>query len=333
MGEMNDELGNVILENACDNFSAFDIPNILKLTEKYPYDFIEDEKRRLPVQLENYIDFVKKDKQFTNLDGLSSLVRPVKDNGQKVDIKDLGVDEKKKYKNEKMMLEAQEVEQRKIARMKNYDDKMKEHLKFLAERDKERKKNKHDDEEVRVIKKQDKEIPAFEIKKEADTEKVSENCENCETLKKPNNEIYPTLEGMKAFEEDTFEVKNFKTKEDTEVKNSDQDDERVPKDFSWDDHDPNRTSDHKAFVAQIVKDSTDEYTADDFWADKMKEHLKFLAERDKERKKNKHDDEEVQVIKKQDKEIPAFEIKKEADTEKVSENCENCETLKKHKNE
>ncbi|XP_022041267.1 uncharacterized protein LOC110943844 [Helianthus annuus] len=53
----------------CDNFSAFDIPNILKLAEKYPYDFDEAEKRRLPVQLGNYIDFVKKDKQFANLDG------------------------------------------------------------------------------------------------------------------------------------------------------------------------------------------------------------------------------------------------------------------------
>ncbi|KAJ0771461.1 putative HAT dimerization domain-containing protein [Helianthus annuus] len=75
MGEINEELGNVILENACDNFTVFDIPNILKLAEKYPYDFNEDEKRRLPVQLENYIDFLKKDKQFTNLDGLLSLVR------------------------------------------------------------------------------------------------------------------------------------------------------------------------------------------------------------------------------------------------------------------
>ncbi|XP_035842137.1 uncharacterized protein LOC110924533 [Helianthus annuus] len=53
----------------CDNFSAFDIPNILKLAEKYPYDFNEEEKRRLPVQLGNYFNFVKKDKQFANLDG------------------------------------------------------------------------------------------------------------------------------------------------------------------------------------------------------------------------------------------------------------------------
>ncbi|KAJ0451878.1 hypothetical protein HanHA300_Chr15g0572621 [Helianthus annuus] len=44
----------------CDNFSAFDIPNILKLAGKYPYDFDGAEKRRLSVQLGNYIDFVKK---------------------------------------------------------------------------------------------------------------------------------------------------------------------------------------------------------------------------------------------------------------------------------
>ncbi|XP_021985581.1 uncharacterized protein LOC110881711 [Helianthus annuus] len=54
--------------------SAFDIPNILKLAEKYSYDFIEEEKRRLPFQLGNYFNFVKKDKQFANLDGLSSLL-------------------------------------------------------------------------------------------------------------------------------------------------------------------------------------------------------------------------------------------------------------------
>ncbi|XP_021995461.1 uncharacterized protein LOC110892615 [Helianthus annuus] len=173
------------------------------------------------------------------------------------------------------------------------------------------------------------------------------------------------IEGMKAFEEKTSEGKNSETKEDTEVKNSDQDDERLPKDFSWDDFDPNRTSDHKAFVAQFVEDDDNSYWADsmkehlkyladrdaekarmakkkvekqddsedDYWADKMKEHLKFLAERDVERRKNKNDDEEVRVIKKQVKEIPAFEIKKEADAEKVSVNCENYETMKKYNNE
>ncbi|KAJ0859641.1 hypothetical protein HanRHA438_Chr13g0614901 [Helianthus annuus] len=144
---------------------------------------------------------------------------------------------------------------------------------------------------------------------------------------------------------------------------TDQDDERLPKDFSWDDYDPNRTADHKAFVAKIIEDSADDNS---YWADSMKEHLEYLADRDAEKarmakkkvekqddrdddnsyyaermkeylksraEKDKNDDEEVCVIKKQDKEILAFEIKKEVDIEKVSENCENCETMKKHNNE
>ncbi|KAJ0639579.1 hypothetical protein HanLR1_Chr16g0605371 [Helianthus annuus] len=59
---------------------------------------------------------------------------------------------------------------------------------------------------------------------------------------------------------------------------TDQDDERLPKDFSWDDYDPNRTADHKAFVAQKVEDDDNDY-----WANSMKEHLKYIAERDAER--------------------------------------------------
>ncbi|KAJ0681284.1 hypothetical protein HanPI659440_Chr16g0634061 [Helianthus annuus] len=84
----------------------------------------------------------------------------------------------------------------------------------------------------------------------------------------------------------------------------------------------------KARMAKKKVEKQDD-SEDDYWVDKMKEHLKFLAERDVERRKNKNDDEEVRVIKKQVKEIPAFEIKKEADAEKVSVNCENCETMKK----
>ncbi|XP_035846145.1 uncharacterized protein LOC118492326 [Helianthus annuus] len=160
-----------------------------------------------------------------------------------------------------------------------------------------------------------------------------------------------------------------------------QDDERLPKGFSFDDFDSNRISDHKAFVAQIVKDSDDDY-----YERKMKEHLRFLAERDdyddanvrvtqkkvtkqddsdddtlyyarrmKEyeklraekddsdmenarvmkkqvKKQDDSDEETVRVIKKQVKEIPAFKIEMEADAEKMSENCENCETMKKQNN-
>ena len=37
-----------------------------------------------------------------------------------------------------------------------------------------------------------------------------------------------------------------------------QEDERIPEGFNWDHYDPNRTSDSKAFVAQIFEDSTAE---------------------------------------------------------------------------
>ncbi|KAJ0508373.1 putative transcription factor interactor and regulator CCHC(Zn) family [Helianthus annuus] len=149
---------------------------------------------------------------------------------------------------------------------------------------------------------------------------------------------------------------------------TDQDDERLPKDFSWDDYDPNRTADHEAFVAQKVEDDDNDY-----WANSMKEHLKYLAERDAERKAENAQMEKKKEVKQQDdsdddywadkmkehlrflaerdaerkkgkndeeevrvvkqKEIPAFEIKKEAVAEKASKNCENCETLKKYNNE
>ncbi|KAD4178471.1 hypothetical protein E3N88_27062 [Mikania micrantha] len=59
----------------CDNFRGFDIPKILRLSEMYPYDFSENDKRRLPVQLATYIDNLKADTRFANLDGLSSLVK------------------------------------------------------------------------------------------------------------------------------------------------------------------------------------------------------------------------------------------------------------------
>ncbi|XP_021979610.1 myosin heavy chain, clone 203-like [Helianthus annuus] len=80
----------------------------------------------------------------------------------------------------------------------------------------------------------------------------------------------------------------------------------------------------KAFVAQIVKDNSDDYLTDDYWSEKIR---KYLA------KKDENVEEEVREIKKQDKEIPVFEVKKEAVAEKVSENCENCETMKKQNSE
>ncbi|KAJ0752345.1 putative transcription factor interactor and regulator CCHC(Zn) family [Helianthus annuus] len=107
----------------------------------------------------------------------------------------------------------------------------------------------------------------------------------------------------------------------------DQDDERLPEGFSWDNYCLDKEFLAKAFVAQIVKDNGEKYTTDDYWAEKIRKRLNSVT------KKDKNAEEDVRVIKKQDKEIPVFEIKKEAVAEKVSENCENCETMKKQNSE
>ncbi|KAK9075908.1 hypothetical protein SSX86_004238 [Deinandra increscens subsp. villosa] len=59
----------------CDNFASFDIPKIIRLAEMYPCDFDEEDRRRLKVELTIYIDNLKGDIRFDNLDGLSSLAR------------------------------------------------------------------------------------------------------------------------------------------------------------------------------------------------------------------------------------------------------------------
>ncbi|XP_022000105.1 triadin-like [Helianthus annuus] len=172
-----------------------------------------------------------------------------------------------------------------------------------------------------------------------------------------------------------------------------QEDERIPEGFNWDHYDPNRTSDSKAFVAQIFEDSTaedeivyayyesqqfspkkkeeepvsteeasqkapifdhslDEESDDDnkeirkleyykrefspdrynlYFAGKMEE----IKERQAAKKKNHNaatvvekvkPEENVRVIKKQVKEIPAIKVEKEADTEKIPEKCDNFDT-------
>ncbi|MFS7977355.1 hypothetical protein Hanom_Chr10g00903031 [Helianthus anomalus] len=122
----------------------------------------------------------------------------------------------------------------------------------------------------------------------------------------------------------------------------DQVDERLQegfclKDFSWDDYDPNKNSNHKAFVARVVDDSDND---DDYYARKMKEHLKLMEESDsddgkvqKKKKKVKKlvnsDDEEVPVINRKVKEVPAFKIGEEANAQKSHVKCENCEAVKK----
>ncbi|KAJ0927090.1 hypothetical protein HanRHA438_Chr04g0178741 [Helianthus annuus] len=126
----------------------------------------------------------------------------------------------------------------------------------------------------------------------------------------------------------------------------DQDDEKLPEGFSWenfnwDDYDPNKTSSHQAFVARIEEDSDDD---NEYYAKRMAQHLKMMAESDSEdekakRKKKKvktpvsSDDEEVPVVKRKVKEVPKFKIDEEADVQKIPVNCETCEIMKKKNSE
>ncbi|XP_021971241.1 WEB family protein At4g27595, chloroplastic-like [Helianthus annuus] len=154
--------------------------------------------------------------------------RPVENNRVKLAIRDLSVEEKKKYKDEKMMVSllqhgikedilillqhnesAQsiwtELESKFLGSdemMKNKKSLLKKEFdlfrglrkkitKYLA------RQGKKVEEEVCEIKKQDKEIPVFEVKKEAVAEKVTESCENCEIMKKQNSELIHNLNKMK----------------------------------------------------------------------------------------------------------------------------------------
>ncbi|KAJ0811579.1 hypothetical protein HanPSC8_Chr17g0752251 [Helianthus annuus] len=97
----------------------------------------------------------------------------------------------------------------------------------------------------------------------------------------------------------------------------------------------------KAFVAQIEEDSDND---DDYYAKRMAKHLKMMEESgsddEKAKKKKKKiktpissDDEEVPVVKRKVKEVPAFKIDAEADARKIPVNCENCEIIKKKNSE
>ncbi|MCQ7285398.1 hypothetical protein NP026_23870, partial [Salmonella enterica] len=109
----------------------------------------------------------------------------------------------------------------------------------------------------------------------------------------------------------------------------DQDDERLPEGFSWenftwDDYIPDQTTAYTAFTAKIVDDSDDDT---EYWARKYKEDMKLLAESDSEDEKAKKkkkkvktpvssDDEEVPVVRRKVKEVPGFKIDEEADAKK-----------------
>ncbi|KAJ0605016.1 hypothetical protein HanHA300_Chr02g0058251 [Helianthus annuus] len=53
------------------------------------------------------------------------------------------------------------------------------------------------EENVQVIKEQDKEIPAVKIEKEADAKKIAEKCENCDTVKRHNNKLIHNMNKLK----------------------------------------------------------------------------------------------------------------------------------------
>ncbi|KAJ0575951.1 hypothetical protein HanIR_Chr05g0218661 [Helianthus annuus] len=126
----------------------------------------------------------------------------------------------------------------------------------------------------------------------------------------------------------------------------DQDDEKLPEGFSWenftwDDYIPDQATTHtahKAFVARIEEDSDDDGTED--YARQMAQHLKMMAESNSEDEKAKKkkkkiktlvssDDETVPVIRRKVKEVPKFEINEEAVAKKSPVTCENCEAVKK----
>ncbi|KAJ0479544.1 hypothetical protein HanIR_Chr13g0621191 [Helianthus annuus] len=123
----------------------------------------------------------------------------------------------------------------------------------------------------------------------------------------------------------------------------DQNDEKLPEGFSWenfnwDDYDPNKALIHTAFVARIDEDSDEDVT--EYYAKQMAQHLKMMAESDSEddkaKKKKKKvktpvssDDETVPVVRRKVKEVPAFKIDEEAVAKKSPVICENCEAMKK----
>ncbi|KAJ0439021.1 putative transcription factor interactor and regulator CCHC(Zn) family [Helianthus annuus] len=122
----------------------------------------------------------------------------------------------------------------------------------------------------------------------------------------------------------------------------DQDDEKLPEGFNWegfnwDDYDPNKASSHKAFVARIEEDSDD---GTEYYAKRMAQHLKMMAESDSEDEKAKKkkkkiktpvssDDEDVPVVRRKVKEVPAFKIDEEFIAKKSLVICENYEAVKK----
>ncbi|KAJ0556658.1 putative transcription factor interactor and regulator CCHC(Zn) family [Helianthus annuus] len=127
---------------------------------------------------------------------------------------------------------------------------------------------------------------------------------------------------------------------DSKVCLADQDDERLPEDFSWDNYCPDQEFmakemlNAKAFVANV----TDEYWAEKYRKIREAEEEKWrkIEEEEEERRKaeaeKKKRKEEVQV-RRRIKEVSEFEIKTDAEAVKVPEKCMNCDSLIKQNNE
>ncbi|KAJ0834499.1 hypothetical protein HanRHA438_Chr16g0744301 [Helianthus annuus] len=125
----------------------------------------------------------------------------------------------------------------------------------------------------------------------------------------------------------------------------DQDDEKLPEGFSWekftwDDYIPDQAPVHTTFVARVEEDSDDDT---EYYARRMAEHLKMMAESDSEDEKAKKKkkkiktpvsiDDETQVVRRKVKEIPKFKISEEVIAKEIPVNCETCEIMKKKNSE
>lgn len=61
--------------NPKDSFAAFDLESLKKLAEFYPDDFDSNKLKDLGHQLRIYINNVRADKRFSNLDGIADLAK------------------------------------------------------------------------------------------------------------------------------------------------------------------------------------------------------------------------------------------------------------------
>ncbi|GAA0150601.1 hypothetical protein LIER_37140 [Lithospermum erythrorhizon] len=59
----------------CSSFEAFDVNSLVRLARLYPNDFNDVDDKELSSELENYIECVKVDDNFSNLKGISDLCK------------------------------------------------------------------------------------------------------------------------------------------------------------------------------------------------------------------------------------------------------------------